>query len=193
MGSCSLTGRSSVALAILVFSGCSKSSAPLGVLNQVPAFTLTSETGEETTSAKVFGGKVWIANFIYTTCPGPCPRTTRQMALVQSRLKDEPDFRMASFTVDPENDGASAMAAYARRHDAIPGRWYFFTGSKETLNRLALEIFFLGRIDGKSVDHSTRFVLVDRKGRYRNHYDSVEATAVDAVVRDARTLLEEIQ
>lgn len=161
------------------------------MLNTVPPFTLTAETGEELTSEKAFGGKVWIANFIYTTCPGPCPRTTRQMSIVQSRLKDEPDIRMGSFTVDPENDGPAAMAAYAKRYEAIPGRWFFFTGSKETLNKLALETFFLGKVDGKSVDHSTRLVLVDRKGRYRNHYDSVESTAIDAVVRDAKALLKE--
>ncbi len=163
------------------------------MLNSVPPFTLTAETGEEVTSGAALGGRVWIANFIYTTCPGPCPRTTRQMSIVQSRLKDEPDVRMASFTVDPENDGPTAMAAYARRYEAIPGRWYFFTGSKDVLNKLALDTFFLGKVDGKSVDHSTRFVLVDRKGRYRNHYDSVEAGAIDAVVRDARILLKEPQ
>lgn len=190
MGSCSPIVRSSLA-ALLLLSACSRPNAPLEVLNTVPPFTLTAETGDEVTSAQAFGGKVWIANFIYTTCPGPCPRTTRQMSIVQSRLKDEPDIRMASFTVDPENDGPAAMAAYAKRHEAIPGRWFYFTGSKDVLNKLALETFFLGKVDGKSVDHSTRFVLVDRKGRYRNHYDSVESTAIDAVVRDAKILLKE--
>ncbi len=170
---------------------CGGGREPLGMFNTVPEFTLTAETGEEFSSAQSLAGKVWVANFIYTTCPGPCPRTTRQMSLVQAGLEGVADARLVSFTVDPDNDSPAALSAYAKRNGAVPGRWSFLTGTKKQLDLLARETFMLHAVDGKSADHSTRFVLVDRKGRVRKYYDSVESTAVDHVVADAKELARE--
>jgi protein SCO1/2 len=161
------------------------------MFNTVPGFTLTAESGDDFRSADKLAGKVWVANFIYTTCPGPCPRTTRQMSLVQSGLEGVADARLVSFTVDPDNDSPSSLAAYAKRHGAVPGRWTFLTGDKKLLDSLARETFMLHAVDGKNADHSTRLVLVDRKGRVRKYYDTVESTAIDHVVADAKDLARE--
>lgn len=175
----------------LLAASCGGGREPLGTFNTVPDFTLTAETGEDFNSAKALAGKVWVANFIYTTCPGPCPRTTRQMSLVQTGLEGVPDARLVSFTVDPDNDSPAALSAYAKRHGAVAGRWYFLTGPRKLLDSLARETFMLHAVDGKNADHSTRFVLVDRHGRVRKYYDSVEATAIDHVVADAKDLAKE--
>ncbi len=161
------------------------------IYNTVPEFTLTGESGADVRSADALAGKVWVANFIYTTCPGPCPRTTRQMALLQTKFEQRADVRLVSFTVDPENDTPSTLAAYAQRYGAKPGRWMFFTGSKQLLDNLSREVFLLHSVDGKGSDHSTRFVLVDRKGQIRKYYDSVEASSMDELASDAATLLAE--
>jgi len=177
--------------AVLLVAACGRSREPLESFNTVPDFTLTADSGEELTASKVLSGKVWVANFIYTTCPGPCPRTSRQMGLVQSKLAGEPEVRLVSFTVDPENDSPAALSAYAKRYGAEPGRWYFFTGSRDVLHKLSRDVFMLHSVGGQSADHSTRFVLVDRKGVIRKYYDSTEASAIDGLVAGVKTALKE--
>lgn len=170
------------------FLGCSRKREPLQVFNTMPDFALTDQQGNDFTFASQLKGKVWVADFIFTTCNGPCPRMSRQMKQVQAGLEDAQDVRLVSFTVDPENDTPSALAEYAKRYQAAQGRWYFLTGSKATLHQLKREAFMLGNVDG-STDHSTRFVLIDRQGRVRRYYDTTEPDAVSSVIADARTLL----
>ena len=95
----------------------------LATFNTVPAFTLTDQAGEEFRSDAALKGKVWIADFIFTTCTGPCPRMSSQMKRVQTELKDLPGVELVSFTVDPDNDTPSALAEYAKRFAADTSRW----------------------------------------------------------------------
>jgi len=173
--------------ALFLLANCTQR-RPLEVYNTVPPFTLTAHTGEEFHSEGILKGKVWIADFIFTTCTGPCPRMTSQMKRVQAELKDQPEVVLVSFTVDPENDTPPTLAEYARRHGAESGRWYFLTGAKETLHKLNREVFMLGNVDG-NLDHSTRFVLVDRTGRVRKYYQTDESGFLADLVADARALL----
>jgi cytochrome oxidase Cu insertion factor (SCO1/SenC/PrrC family) len=99
-----------VTLAIrLVGVGLSRPELP--VMTRVPSFALTDQTGGAFTSRDI-AGKVWVASFIYTTCPGPCPRVVQRVAEVQRRLGDEPDVRFVSFSVDPAADTPAVLAAY---------------------------------------------------------------------------------
>jgi carboxypeptidase C (cathepsin A) len=109
--------------------GCRKE-PPLPVYWQIPAFQLTAQSGQPFDS-KSLEGDIWVADFIFTTCPGPCPRMSSQMRGVQSAVASMPDVKLVSFTVDPKNDTPTALAAYATRYRAEPGRWFFFTGDKE--------------------------------------------------------------
>ena len=81
----------------------------------VPDFTLTDQTGAEFVSAKQLQGVDWIADFIYTTCPGPCPRMSSQMHEVEKELDGVERVRLVSFTVDPEHDTPPVLAEYAKR------------------------------------------------------------------------------
>ncbi|MBC7926950.1 MAG: SCO family protein [Bryobacteraceae bacterium] len=153
----------------------------------VPDFRLTRENGTPVTQADL-AGKVWLANFIFTTCAGPCPRMTAQFRKVQQDAGPERDLRFVSFTIDPGRDTPEVLAAYARRFKADPERWMFLTGPASELNKLSSGPFHAGAIDG-SLSHSTRFGLVDRKGRIRGYYDSSDAEMMRQMLLDIKTLV----
>jgi protein SCO1/2 len=177
-------------LACIVLAGCARMGEPLPAFNTVPDFQLVSQSGDAFLSEANLKGKVWIADFIFTTCTGPCPRMSSQMKRVQKAMSAFPEVRLVSFTVDPENDTPTALAEYAKRYAADPARWFFLTGDKQTLHKLNREAFMLGNVDG-SLDHSTRFILIDRAGRVRKYYHTNEGDFVPELVRDVRGLLRE--
>ena len=175
-------------LAVLCLTACTPH-RKLDFYGQVPNFELTSQDGQ-TFSESSLKGHVWIADFIYTTCPGPCPRMTSQMSALQKATAGAPDIRLVSFTVDPAHDTPPALAAYASKNHANPARWTFLTGKQETLQLLSRDTFKLGDVDG-SMNHSTRFVLVDQKGRRRGYYGTMTGDPIQQIARDARQLREE--
>lgn len=156
----------------------------------VPVFQLIDQNGQHFDSATALGGKVWIADFIFTTCAGPCPRMSRQMRQLQQQLRNATDLRFVSFTVDPDRDTPQVLSAYARRHGADLRQWTFLTGPQERLHALARHAFFLNNVDG-SLEHSTRFVLVDRKSRIRGYYDTSDEQSLNQLAQHARRLLAE--
>lgn len=179
-----------LATAGLAASGCRSRPAP-PVLGTVPEFRLTAETGAPFSSQSL-AGKVWVADFIFTTCQGPCPRMSSQMRQIQNATTTLADVRLVSFTVDPERDTPEVLAAYGKRYQANPARWTFLTGPKETLHWLSRDAFKLGDVSGE-LEHSTRFVLVDRKGRIRGYYRTWEKDAIPNLLADIRAVLKEPQ
>jgi protein SCO1/2 len=166
--------------------GCA-AHADLPSLGTVTNFTLTDQTGASFASEPALKGHVWVANFMFTNCPGPCPRMSSQMREVQAALAGQ-DVKLVSMTVDPARDTPEKLAKYAAFYSATPGVWYFLTGPRETLNHLGKDVFKLNSVDG-SLDHSTRFVLVDRRLQIRGYYLTSEPDAIQRVIADARALL----
>lgn len=158
------------ALALLL-SGCARQ-AELPVLGEIPNFQLTAQDGSAFDSQRLTG-HVWVANFIYTTCVGPCPMMTTRMRRLQDATKSTPGVLMVSFTVDPAHDTPPVLAEYASRYKQDPSRWFFLTGEMEKLNDLGLHSFKLNPVDG-NLEHSIRFVVVDRQRRIRGFYLSDE-------------------
>src|SRR6266481_7297210 len=117
--------------ALLMVAGCVRQPPPLPVLGQIPGFELTDETGQPF-DRKALDGKVWVADFIFTTCTGPCPRMSSLMRQVQQASGAIPGVQLVSFTVDPEHDTPAALALYAARYHAQSERWHFLTGARET-------------------------------------------------------------
>lgn len=174
-------------LAALLLAACS-SSADLDSFGKVPNFTLTDQNDQSFEEASQLAGKVWIADFMFTTCPGPCPRMSSQMHQIQMALEDE-GIQLVSFTVDPEHDTPEVLADYGARFKASPGVWHFLTGSREDLNYLCRDVFKLGEVDG-SLEHSTRFVLVDEDSEIRGFYPTFGDGAIEKIMADARSLLD---
>ncbi len=98
------------------------SGAGLRVLGQLPEFTLMRETSQPLTRSSLLG-QIWVADFVFTRCAGPCPRMTRRMAQLQQELADLPGVRLVSFSVDPEYDTPRVLREYAQAFGADSDRW----------------------------------------------------------------------
>jgi len=130
---------------------------------------------------------LWVADFIYTTCPGPCPLMSHRMSELQRQTADTPDVKIVSFTVDPAIDTPPVLAEYAKHYKADASRWYFLTGEQGKLNRIGRDGFKLNPVDGSMI-HSVRFTLVDRRMRIRGYYSSDEEGFLAKLVNDIRAL-----
>lgn len=181
----------SLLVSIAFLAGCSSSprEEALPVMGRVAGFTLTDQNGEPF-GMKDLEGHIWIADFFFSNCPGPCPRMSTLMGEIQAQTKDVEGLRIVSITVDPERDTPEAMKAYGERYGAIDGRWYFLTGPRELLHRLAREDFKLFDVDG-SLQHSTRFALIDRKGQIRGFYTTGLDGSYARIPEDVRKLAAE--
>jgi protein SCO1/2 len=166
--------------------GCSHTSN-LPTYGVVPDFELTAQDGRQFHSASELSGNIWVADFIFTNCPGVCPRMTSQMRQVQQAVAKMPNVRLVSFTIDPARDTPEVLTAYARLHHALTDRWHFLTGPIPTLNHLDRDVFMLGNVDS-SLTHSTRFVLVDKQSRIRGFYDTSEADSIPRLIAGIREL-----
>lgn len=178
-----------VVFLLLVFAAACSTQPSLPSLGFVPDFVLTDQTGASFSSKEKLDGRVWVADFIFTTCQGPCPRMTSQMRQLRDRVT-QPDVRFVSFTIDPDRDTPEALAAYGRRFHADPRNWFFLTGSKTDLNKLSYDAFHLSNVGG-ALEHSTRFVLVDRKSRIRAYYDTSEPDSIERLAADINRVTEE--
>jgi protein SCO1/2 len=176
------------ALALAVAStGCR--GKPLPSYGSVPDFTLTSQTGEAFRGSSL-DGSVWVADFFFTHCTGPCPMMSSKFRRIDKTFAGRRDFKLVSMTVDPQRDTVPEIAQYARKFSAEPDRWFFLTGPMGELNTLCRNVFLLGNVDG-NLDHSTRFVLVDRKRQIRGFYVSTDSGSIQQLVRDIQSLLKE--
>ncbi|MEO7143610.1 MAG: SCO family protein [Bryobacteraceae bacterium] len=161
----------------------------LATYGVISPFQLTSQDGREFTS-HALDGNVWVADFFFTHCLGPCPRMESQMRKIQMAVASYSNVRLVSFTVDPSRDTPVVLAAYSKHFQAVTGRWFFLTGPQATLQRLCRNEFLLGSVDG-SLMHSTRFVLVDRRGRIRGYYETAEKGTIGKLISDVKALAAE--
>jgi protein SCO1/2 len=142
-------------------------------------------------------GKVWIADFIYTTCPAACPMMSARMKRVHQQIANLPDVRIVSFSVDPKDTPAS-LKAFGSRYGGATSDWIFLTGTAAAVHHIAFETFHAGDILGK-IEHSTKFILVDKKGYIRGYYSSLAAEgdsesdshAIPELLKDLQTLRKE--
>lgn len=163
----------------------------LGDFGQVPPFELTDQNGEPFGSPQLLG-KIWVADFVYTTCPGPCPMISSRLSETQQPLRDT-DVKLVSFTVDPAHDTPAVLRDYAAKLNARPGRWEFLTGEKATIYKLSRDGFKLGageNNDGQPI-HSTRIILIDRRNTIRAYYEATDADAVTRLLADVEHLRHE--
>lgn len=146
-------------------------------------------------------GKVFVAEYFFTTCGTICPIMTKEMMRVQNKFRGNKDVAILSFTVDPDYDKSAILREYAEAHDAEKGQWHFLTGKKEDLYRVARRSFFvlkpaearnLGDA-GSDFIHTNNFVLVDQNLRIRGKgfYDGTSTEDVDLLMRHMELLLEE--
>jgi len=138
----------------------------LPVLGEVPDFEFV-DTNFKTFSKKELEGKVWVIDFIFTTCAGPCPIMTQNLASIHRSYLLEKDVDLVTVTVNPDYDSPQVLKKYADKHQADTKSWHFLTGSKEAIHDLAYKGFKIGDQE-KLILHSAKMALVDRHSHQIN-------------------------
>ena len=180
-GGLALVGMTALAvllLAALKFRGAPARALP--VYGQIADFALTNQDGSVVSLADL-RGRVWVADIIFTRCPGPCLKMTRQMKELQDALPPDSQAKLVTLTTDPDFDTPPVLKAYAQRFGAEPGRWTFLTGTKAQIAKLAVDSLKLSAIPKKPEErkspedlfvHSTIFVIADKHGQLRGVFET---------------------
>jgi len=166
------------------------------VLSYVKPFHFLDQDGRPISERDV-QGKVYVAEYFFTTCPGICPKMNRNMKLVFDQYKTEPGFMILSHSVDPGTDSVARMKSYADSLGVNDGNWRFLTGSKDSLYEAARVSYLLddprnnnGSIEDQFI-HTQFFALVDKSGRVRRIYDGLKKDEVESLIKDIPELLKE--
>lgn len=146
----------------------------LEVVGKVPDFSFTDHRGKTITN-KDYEGKVYVAEFFFTTCPTICPVMNESMIKIQNKFLGNPNVGMASFTIDPEHDTSEVLKEYAEKHGITKPQWHLLTGDKEKVFELSNTGFNLYVGEGSEAEggfeHSGFFALVDQNGNIRCRID----------------------
>lgn len=184
-----------VAFWYFLFGGTDYYKVQLPVLNYVQEFSFTDQNGKQLLQ-KDLSGKVYVAEYFFTTCKGICPKMNANMQTVYEQFKNEPDFAIVSHTCMPEVDSVPLMKAYSEKMGAGKN-WFFVTGSKDSLYKMARESYLLDNDKNNSMNikdqfiHTQFFSLVDKEGRVRGVYDGLKKDELEKLSKDIRSLLNE--
>ena len=171
-------------------------SVQLPVLSYVQSFSFANQDGRKITQKDV-AGKVYVAEYFFTTCKGICPKMNANVKKLSLEFASEPDFRILSYTVDPETDSVGRMKRYADSLGADGGKWWFLTGRKDSLYGLARGSYLLDDPKNNDININEQFIhtqflaLVDKSGRVRKIYDSLKKDELDELFQDIKSLLKE--
>jgi protein SCO1 len=178
-----------------LFAGTDYYKAKLPVLTYVKDFTFTDQDGKQIRQRDV-EGKVYVTEYFFTTCKGICPKMNANMKKVYEKYKTEPGFAIISHTCMPEVDSVPLLKQYSKTMDAGPN-WYFVTGSKDSLYKMARESYLLDneKNNGENIKdqfiHTQFFAVVDKEGRVRGIYDGLKNDELDKLSKDIKDLLRE--
>ena len=169
--------------------GCSKKSADLPVIAELPAFSLIDQDSQSFDRDTLQGG-VWVTSFVFTHCRATCPRLMAQMKKLQGRLSDVEHARFLSVSVDPRNDTPAIIKTYMAKNALDEHNWRFVTGDEQAVQDFVVGGFKVGygRTQWSTeLTHSNSFALVDEHARIRGYYSSDDEGLVE-LERDVRAL-----
>jgi protein SCO1 len=167
------------------------------VLGYVKPFSFENQDGKVFTDKDV-AGKVYVAEFFYTTCHSICPIMNNNMRLVYDAFKDENDFLILSHTSDPGNDSVPRLKRYADSMGVSSSHWIFLTGRKDSLYNMARTSYLIDDPNNNPIDinddfiHTQLWAVVDKKGNVRKKiYDGLKPSEVRGMIADIKQLLKE--
>jgi len=173
-------------------------------IGQVPTFEFTNQEGQ-LISNSFYDGKVYVVEFFFTTCPTICPRMNENMVKIQKEYYGNPNFGIASFSINPKHDTPEILKAYAKSHGATLKTWNFLTGDQDKIYELANNGFTLYAGENSEAEggfeHSGMFALIDKEGNIRSRtdelgnpiafYDGLDSKGVQMIKEDIAILLKE--
>ncbi len=167
----------------------------LANFHQIAPFRLTNQNGR-TITEKTFANKIYIADFFFTSCPGICPKMTKNMGIIQDAFIEDGDVLLLSHSVTPEFDSVSVLKNYAINKDVVDDKWHLVTGARDHIYDLGRNAYFVEEDLGLEKDpddflHTENFVLVDKNRHIRGIYNGLNKAAVRQLIADVKTLQEE--
>ena len=169
-----LTSCSSKKNETLAFVGAQQIIGADTIFHTVPSFTLLNQNSDSISNSDL-AGKVYVADFFFTTCPSICPIMTNNLVKVQRAFKGVENFALVSHTVNPDYDREDVLKEYAAKMHADTTNWHFLTGTKEAIYNTAFHGYFANAGEDELAPggflHSEYFILVDGLGRVRSGYD----------------------
>jgi protein SCO1/2 len=172
----------------------------LPVMSYVQDFSFTDQNGQ-TVSQKNIDNKVYVTNYFFTTCKGICPKMNFNLKGVYDQFKNDKDFAIISHTSMPETDSVPLLKAYEEKmigsNQNYAAKWYFVTGSKDSLYKMARQSYLLDNDKNNSENikeafiHTQFFALVDKQKRVRGIYDGLKKDEIARLEKDIATLLKE--
>lgn len=169
---------------------------PNNTISVVQPFSFTTQDGKTLTDKDV-EGKVYVAEYFFTTCPGICPTMNNNMRKVYERFKDEKDFLILSHTCDPERDSAQVLRHYADSMGVNTNRWIFLTGRKDSLYNMARTSYTiddpannLRNIEDDFL-HTQFWALVNKRGEVKKVYDGLKESEINAMMIKIKSMLKE--
>ena len=176
----------------LIISFFFKDSQPakeLPEIGNIPQFEFTNSDGNTVTLDNL-KGKVWVADFIFTTCTMACPMMTGNMNIVHKKFKKNDNVRLVSISVYPEYDTPEVLKNYASQYDADTEKWLFLTGKEDAVKDIIKDGFKIGDYED-IIFHSEKFALVDKKGIIRAYYNGMKSEDMKQLKKDIDALLKQ--
>jgi protein SCO1/2 len=173
----------------------SEKSNDYNTIHTIPDFKFINQEGEEVTNA-TYKGKIYVADFFFTSCPGICPRLAKNMRTLQEAFKNDDDVLLLSHTVTPEKDSVPVLKEYAIENKVDSKKWNLVTGNKKEIYDIARKAYFADEDFVKTQDesafiHTENFVLIDKKGRIRGVYNGTLAVETERILRHIKLLKNE--
>ncbi len=154
-------------------------------------FSLINQNGKTITQAD-YAGKIYIADFFFTTCPTICPIMTKNMAAIQAKIIDDPEVLLLSHSVTPQRDSVAQLKKYALEKGVIDAKWNLVTGPKKDIYELARKSYLAVKTDGDGgpfdMIHTENFILVDKEKRIRGYYDGTKEEDIEKLLEDLEIL-----
>lgn len=193
------------AILAVLFVGCKKDSGNLPILgemqvidgdtiyHEIPEFSFVNQDSL-IVSNETFSGKIYVADFFFTSCPTICPQVKKQMLRIHDKYIENPRISLLSHTIDPKRDDVAKLNHYSQALAVSSDKWHFVTGDQKEIYRIADDYFSIA-IENPDApggfDHSGRLILVDEKGRVRSFCNGTEAEDVTRFMKDIDRLLNE--
>ena len=159
--------------------------------HKIADFSLTNQNGK-TITQEDYNGKIYVADFFFTTCPTICPIMTDHMYQIQSEIKTDDDVMLLSHSVTPKIDSVAQLKKYALEKGVMDSKWNLVTGNKKHIYELARKSYLAVKTSGNGdkydMIHTENFMLIDKKRQIRGFYDGTDPEAITQLLKDIETL-----
>ena len=172
-----------------------KGSGRLDTIHTIPAFSFVDQNSD-TISEKTIANKIYVADFFFTSCPGICPKLTKNLKVIQDTFANDDEILLLSHSVTPDKDISVVLKRYATNYSVIDSKWHLLTGNKDSIYNIARKYYFADEDLGMQRNsndflHTENMLLIDKHRRIRGVYKGTAGSEMLNIIADIRKLKEE--